>query len=115
MGGRVASQMIASGQMSAAALILLGYPLHAPGRTDQLRDAHLYDIKVPMLFFAGTRDPLCNTEKLRKVVGRLKGAVDLETVEGGDHSFKLPKSSSLSSSSVHDQIIDKCIKWIASL
>jgi hypothetical protein len=115
MGGRVAAQMVASGQLNAAALIFLGYPLHAPGRTEQLRDAHLYDIEVPMLFFAGTRDPLCNMEKLQRVLGRLKGPVHLETVEGGDHSFRLPKTSSMPTSAVNDRIVKKCIRWIESL
>ena len=115
MGGRVAAQMAAAGELDASALVFFGYPLHAPGRTNRLRDAHLYDIKVPMLFFAGTRDPLCNMEKLRKVLSRLKVPVDLETVEGGDHSFRLPKSSSRPSSAVHDQIVNKCIQWIESL
>jgi predicted alpha/beta-hydrolase family hydrolase len=112
MGGRIVSQMVAADQMAVEALIFLGYPLHAPGRTDKLRDSHLYEIKKPMLFFAGTRDPLCNMEKLRKVLHRLPGQYDLEIVEGGDHSFKEPKSSYRSAKSVHLQIVEKCLKWL---
>ncbi len=112
MGGRIASQMVAADQMAVEALIFLGYPLHAPGRTDKLRDSHLYEIKKRMLFFAGTRDPLCNMEKLREVLHRLPGQYDLEIVEGGDHSFKLPKSSSRSAESVHRQIVEKCLQWL---
>jgi uncharacterized protein len=115
MGGRVAAQMAAAGELDVAALIFLGYPLHAPGRTDQLRDAHLYDITMPMLFFAGTKDPLCNLDTLHRVLGRLKGRIDLETVEGGNHSFKLPASSSRSEADVHRQIVEKSIAWIDSL
>jgi predicted alpha/beta-hydrolase family hydrolase len=112
MGGRIASQMVAADQMAVEALIFLGYPLHAPGRTDKLRDSHLYEIKKRMLFFAGTRDPLCNMEKLREVLHRLPGHYDLEIVKGGDHSFKLPKSSSRSAESVHRQIVEKCLQWL---
>jgi predicted alpha/beta-hydrolase family hydrolase len=112
MGGRIASQMVAADQMNVEALIFLGYPLHAPGRTDTLRDSHLYEIKKPMLFFAGTRDPLCNMEKLLQVFRRLPAQYDLEIVEGGDHSFRLPKSSSRSADSVHRQIVDKCLRWL---
>ncbi len=115
MGGRIASQMVAVEQLNVAALIFLGYPLHAAGRTDKLRDAHLYDIKAPMLFFAGTKDPLCNMEKLRKVLVRLKTPFDLEVIEGGDHSFRLPKSSSQTASEVQGQINRKCGEWIKSL
>ena len=46
MGGRVASQMAADGQLHTAGMIFLGYPLHAPGRKDQLRDRHLYRIDL---------------------------------------------------------------------
>jgi predicted alpha/beta-hydrolase family hydrolase len=112
MGGRIASQMVAADQMDVDALIFLGYPLHAPGRTDKLRDSHLYQIKKPMLFFAGTRDPLCNLEKLQEVFHRLPGQCDLEIVESGDHSFRLPKSLSRSADSVHRQIVEKCLQWL---
>ena len=112
MGGRIASQMVAADQMAVEALIFLGYPLHAPGRTDKLRDSHLYEIKERMLFFAGTRDPLCNMEKLQEVLHRLPGPCDLEILEGGDHSFKLPKSSSRTAESVHLQIVGKCLQWL---
>jgi len=112
MGGRIASQMVAADQMTVEALIFLGYPLHAPGRTDKLRDSHLYEIKIPMLFFAGTRDPLCNMEKLREVLDHLPDQCDLEIVKGGDHSFKLPKSSSGSPETVHRQVVDKCRQWL---
>ena len=112
MGGRIASQMVAADKMVVEALIFLGYPLHAPGRTDKLRDSHLYEIKKPMLFFAGTRDPLCKMEKLREVLHQLPGQFDLEIVEGGDHSFKLPKSSPSSKDSVHRQIVGKCLQWL---
>jgi predicted alpha/beta-hydrolase family hydrolase len=60
MGGRVASQMVAEGLLPVSKLVFLGYPLHAPGKKDQIRDAHLHTISIPMLFLAGTRDTLCD-------------------------------------------------------
>ena len=115
MGGRVASQMVADGQMDVTALIFFGYPLHAPGRKDQLRDAHLYRIGVPMLFFAGTRDPLCDLEKLNRVLDNLKCPHDLEIIDGGNHSFTLPRSSSRPETDVHRQIVERSAAWIAKL
>jgi len=112
MGGRVASQMVADSQMDVAALIFLGYPLHAPGKKDQLRDAHLYRIRVPMLFFAGTKDPLCDMDKLNTVLDNMPSHRDLEVIDGGNHSFNLPKSFSLSEADVHRQILEKCVGWI---
>jgi uncharacterized protein len=69
-------------------------------------------LKNEYYFFAGTRDPLCNMEKLREVLHRLPVQYDLEIVKGGDHSFKLPKSSSQSAESVHRQIVEKCLQWL---
>jgi predicted alpha/beta-hydrolase family hydrolase len=112
MGGRIASQMAADGSISAKALVFLGYPLHPPGRKEQLRDAHLYRINIPMPFFAGTRDTLCDLELLKPVVSRLKAPVDLEVVEGGDHSFVLPKSFKLSEEEIYDRILKRTITWL---
>lgn len=112
MGGRIASQMTADGQISPKALVFLGYPLHPPGRKEQLRDAHLYRITVPMLFFSGTRDTLCDLDFLRPVIGRLKAATELEVVEGGDHSFVLPKSFDTSEEEVCDRILKRTIAWL---
>jgi predicted alpha/beta-hydrolase family hydrolase len=112
MGGRVASQMVAEGTMDTAGLIFLGYPLHAPGKPDQLRDAHLYAIDAPMLFFAGTRDTLCKLGKLENVLNRLTAAYDLEIIDGGDHSFRLPKAADRTSADVHDQVVKRCLSWL---
>jgi hypothetical protein len=88
LGGRIASMCAADG-MPAAGLVFLGYPLHAPGKTEKLRAEHLERIRVPMLFLQGTRDPFANPDLLKDVLSRLgKGAV-LEPVEGGDHSFRI--------------------------
>jgi predicted alpha/beta-hydrolase family hydrolase len=114
MGGRVASQMAADNRMPAAGLIFLGYPLHAPGRKDQLKDAHLYRIQVPMLFFAGTRDPLCDLGKLENVLARLACPHELEIVDGGNHSFMLTKSAGRRQEGVYDQILNGCRRWLRS-
>ena len=112
MGGRVASQMVAESLMDLAGLIFLGYPLHAPGKTDQLRDAHLYRINVPLLFFAGTKDTLCDLEKLNSVLDNLECPHNLKIIDGGNHSFKLPQSFSRSEADVHREIFEKCLAWI---
>jgi predicted alpha/beta-hydrolase family hydrolase len=112
MGGRVASQMTADGLISPKALVFLGYPLHAPGQKEQLRDAHLYRISVPMLFFAGTRDTLCDMDLLQKVLNRLQAPWELESIEGGDHSFELPKSLKVSEETVYEKILQKTVSWL---
>ena len=112
MGGRVASQMVADGLMDVDGLIFLGYPLHAPGKKDKLKDAHLYHIKVPVLFFAGTRDSLCNLSRLNSVLDKLTCKWDLEIVDGGDHSFKRIKSDPRTEEDVQIQVFSKCLDWL---
>ena len=112
MGGRVASQIVADGLLPVKKLVFLGYPLHAPGKKDQLRDAHLYQITIPMLFFAGTRDTLCDLNILENVLDRLQAPWDLEVIEGGDHSFKVPKSHPVSQQDIYQEMLDKAIKWL---
>ena len=112
MGGRVASQMAAEGELPADGLVFLGYPLHPPGKKDKLRDAHLYEIRMPLLFFAGTRDSLCDLEILRKVLKRLKAVWELEIIEGGDHSFRTLKSLNTTQEDVFSQILEKMVEWL---
>ena len=90
MGGRVASY-IAKDAPGVTWLIFLGYPLHPPGQTDKMRDAHLYEIDLPILFLSGTRDAFASRERLEGVVTRLGARATLVWTEGGDHSLKVGK------------------------
>ncbi|MCA4131568.1 alpha/beta family hydrolase [Arthrobacter sp. M4] len=85
-GGRMASMAVADG-MSAAGLIYLGYPLHAPGKPEKLRDEHLYGLTLPMLFLQGTRDTFATPQLLEDVASRIGPSAVIEWVDGGDHSF----------------------------
>jgi uncharacterized protein len=112
MGGRIASQVAARGQEGIAGLVFLGYPLHPPGRPDQLRAKHLPDIRAPMLFVQGSRDAFGTPEELRHVFGGLEMAADLCVVEDGDHSFKVPKRSAMPQEQVHEFVLDAIVRWL---
>ena len=90
MGGRIASHVASQGGAGPlAGLIFLGYPLHAPGRPDQRRDAHLPAIVEPMLFVQGSRDAFGSGDEIRQLLPSLQKAT-LQEIQGGDHSFKVP-------------------------
>ncbi len=89
LGGRIASMMVADGELNAAGLILFGYPLHPPGKPERIRDEHLYGIKIPMLFIQGTADPFATEELFKGVLKKLGKRATLHAVEGGDHSFRV--------------------------
>jgi hypothetical protein len=112
MGGRIASQLAAAGQLPVEKLIFLGYPLHPPGKKDKLRDSHLYALRVPMLFFVGTRDPLCDLELLRGVLDRLQAPWSLEVIDTGDHSFSVLKATGKSREDVYAEIIRRAAAWL---
>jgi predicted alpha/beta-hydrolase family hydrolase len=112
MGGRIASQMAAAGTLPVDGLIFLGYPLHPAGDLSKIRDAHLYRIAVPLLLFAGTRDSLCNLEALQAVLAKLPARWRLEIIEGGDHSFHVPKSMGVGESEIFDRIVKTARQWL---
>jgi len=89
MGGRIASMAAAEG-MPAAGLVFLGYPLHPPGRPEKIRDAHLPDVPVPMLFLQGSRDSFARPDLLAGVLSRLGPRAEHVEIAGGDHSFRVP-------------------------
>jgi predicted alpha/beta-hydrolase family hydrolase len=93
MGGRIATQVAAAGAVDVCGLLLLGYPLHPPGKPKQLRIAHLPRVRAPMLFVQGSRDPFGSPEELAPVVAGLAHGARLYVVEGGDHSLTPPKRS----------------------
>lgn len=91
LGGRMTSLLAAEmgGAFPAAALVFFGYPLHAPGKPDRPRDAHLPAIRIPMLFIQGTADSLATFDLMQALVERLGATASLHAVEGGDHSFRV--------------------------
>ncbi|MFF7683506.1 alpha/beta family hydrolase [Microbacterium sp. NPDC007973] len=88
-GGRMASVAAAEGVISPAGLAYLGYPLHAPGRADRPRGAHLPAIGVPQLFVEGENDPFIDPrEQFDEVVGSCQDA-RVHWIAGGGHSFEV--------------------------
>ena len=114
MGGRIASQVAASGMGAGdlAGLIFLGYPLHPPGNPEKMRSKHLPDIKAPMLFVQGSRDSFGTPEELKPIIKKLKARAEIYVIEGGDHSFKVPKSVGVPQEEVYKRVLDKIVEWV---
>jgi uncharacterized protein len=115
MGGRIASQVAAADPDGIAGLVLLGYPLHPPGRPDQLRSKHLPGIRAPMLFVQGSRDAFGTPDELAPIIRSLTAPARLCVVEGGDHSFKVAKKAALSQEEVYEFILDEIERWLRAL
>jgi predicted alpha/beta-hydrolase family hydrolase len=106
MGGRIATQVAAASAGPVRGVVLLGYPLHPPGRPQQRRDAHLPAVTVPMLFVQGSRDTFGTAADIAGLLPSLARAT-LHEVAGGDHSFKASgKKDTL------EPIMDTVAEWI---
>ena len=114
MGGRAASMLAADG-FAADGLFLLAYPLHPAGKPDQLRDAHLPSIRMPVLCVNGTRDALCTKSIMDDVLTRVGPNWTMDWEEGADHSFHVLKSSGRTDADVMRHIATTAETWINSL
>ena len=114
MGGRIATQVAAGGGEAAVdGLVLVGYPLHPPGRPDKPRTAHLPSVAAPMLFVQGERDAFGTPHELRPVLATCADA-ELVTVDGGDHSFRTRgKNAAARAEEVYETVTAQIIGWLA--
>jgi len=111
-GGRMTSTAQAEEPLPGVrGLVFLGFPLHPPGRPDDKRAEHLARVTIPMLFLQGTRDEFADLELLRPVAKRLGDRATLHLVEGGDHSFKVPKKSGRSEGDVMGELARALVTW----
>ena len=113
MGGRIATQVAAADAgLPLAGLVLLGYPLHPPGRPDKRRDAHLPSVTRPMLFVQGSRDTFGTPAELEPVLRTLSPPPTLHVVEGGDHSFKLSRKNPAAQAAAYAGVQETIASWI---
>ncbi len=88
-GGRQGSMLLASQPELAEAALLMGYPLHPPGKPEQARTAHFGELRAPAMFVSGTKDEFGTVAELEAAVALIGGArTRLVTVEGARHDLK---------------------------
>ncbi len=87
MGGRMCSMAVAEG-LPVAALVLVSYPLHPPGKPERPRTEHLGSLAVPCLFVSGTRDAFGTPEELEAATASIPGPVTHVWIDGGDHGLR---------------------------
>ncbi len=113
-GGRMTSTAASTEPLpNVKGLVFFGFPLHAPNRPGNQRAAHLYDVGVPMLFLQGTRDALAKLDLLKPVCEELGKKTILHIVEGGDHSFNVPKRSGRTNDEVMTELANQTDHWSA--
>lgn len=110
-GGRMISQLAAQESLdNIIGIVYFGFPLHAPGRNNTDRAAHLVEVPQPMLFLQGTRDTLALPDLIQSVCDPL-AKTTLQFYEGADHSFKTLKRSGITQEEVIEQMAKKTLDW----
>ena len=110
MGGRVGCHL--SLEEKVDGLVCLGYPLCGMGDRTKLRDEVLRALTTPILFVQGKRDSLCPLDLLERVRAEMKAPNFLHSVEGGDHSLRVPKSQLQGTSKTQQDINQQILKAI---
>jgi predicted alpha/beta-hydrolase family hydrolase len=114
MGGRYASMLAA--QDGALGLLLLGYPLHPPGKPDQPRVDHFAQLRMPVLFVSGTRDAFGTPDELRAAARRIEGPVSWHWIESADHGFKPSKrDTGKTIADVLPEAAAAAVEWVRAL
>lgn len=105
VGAMSAAQAASDGKLPGAkGIVILGYPLHAPGRPSGVNVGALDGVKRPVLFVQGTNDALADLTLIRGLVEKIGPSATLHLVQGADHGFALPKGSGRSQEDVYDEI-----------
>jgi uncharacterized protein len=86
-GGRQASMLAAEAPGIADRLLLTSYPLHAPGKPEQLRTAHFPQLQTPVLFVHGSRDAFASTEEIERAIALIPAPARLLEIEGAGHDL----------------------------
>jgi len=81
-GGRMCSMAVAQG-LPAAGLILLSYPLHPPGKPQNLRVEHFPNISVPVLLISGKSDPFGSPAEFETQLAAIPAPVTQVWLTGG--------------------------------
>lgn len=89
MGGRVATTL--ADELHAAACVVFGYPFHPPRKPEQLRTAHLAELRTPTLILQGERDPFGTRAEVEGYA--LSSAITVQWFADGDHSLAPRKRS----------------------
>ena len=114
LGGRMTSSAAATATLrEVRGLVFLGFPLHPPGEPGTQRGDHLDLVDLPMLFLQGTRDAFARLDLIGDVCARLRSAT-LRLIEGGDHSFGVPKRSGRTTAVIQTEMATTIAQWARS-
>jgi hypothetical protein len=111
VGGRSAGARVAcrtAGQLGAAGVVALAFPLHPPGRADRSRASEISQVRGRLRVVQGGRDPFGGPSEFP--VG-----IEVVSVAGADHSFGVARSGPLTSAEALEVVVDAMIDFLAGM
>ncbi len=112
-GGRSAGARVAcrtAGELSAAGVLALAFPLHPPGRPEKSRADELAAAAAhcPVLVVQGGRDPFGRPDEF-------PAAHPPVEIPHGDHGFAVPKSADLTQDDALSRLTGAAAGWLERL
>jgi len=86
-GGRQATMLAADNPGLASGLLLTSYPLHPPGKPEQLRTQHFSRLRTPALFVEGSRDAFATFTEMESALKLIPARTSMLRVEGAGHDL----------------------------
>jgi len=116
MGGRMATMLLADPDAPAVVrgCVALGYPLHPPGKPEQLRVAHLGAIRVPVLVVQGERDPFGGPGEIRREFEAAGARPEVVGIPHGGHGFEV-RTRDAAQAAVYAGLADTVARWLDTL
>lgn len=116
MGGRMATMLVAEADVPAAVrgCVALGYPLHPPGKPEQLRVAHLAAIRVPLLVVQGGRDPFGSPDDIRREFAAAGAHPQVVDMPFGGHGFEV-RARDARQVDEYARVADAVSQWLDTL
>ncbi|MEV6958788.1 alpha/beta family hydrolase [Streptomyces sp. NPDC051207] len=114
-GGRSAGARVAcrtAAELGAAGVLVLGFPLHPPGRPGSSREQELFGVReagIPLLIVQGGNDPFGRPEEFPE------GYRPHVVVPHGDHGFAVPKRAGITQDEALAVIVEGVAEWAGSL
>ena len=109
MGGRIATHLGAGGLAGLRGMLVFGYPLHPPGKPEQLSTIHLPSISAPVFIVQGERDSFGTPQEFVPVLETMAAPVAMHLVQGGDHSLTVRGRRR---DHVLDEVLDAATVWM---
>lgn len=110
MGGRIATHLAVQPALALHGVVTLGYPLHPPGKPEQLRIAHFPQMRAPWLIVQGESDTFGTPCELEAELGAVKAPVTLHVIAGGDHSLGVKGRAP---DQIRGEVIGRMTSWMA--